>query len=396
MSTALDGIRVLDLSRHLAGPYCSMMLGDLGAEVIKVERPGVGDETRHWGPPFLDGESAYYLCCNRNKKSLTLNLKDERGVQIARQLAEQSDVLIENYRGGVLDEMGLGFEQLRKLNPGLIYCSISGFGHTGPDRDLPGYDFIIQGRGGYMSVTGERDGAPTKVGVAFVDLATALFACNGILAALFAREKTGEGQHLDMALLDSIVAMLANMGSNYLCSGEVPERWGSAVASIVPYQAFEAKDGYLILAIGNDSQWKRFCEAAGRGDLGEDDRFTTNPNRVTHREALVPMLELLLRERTVADWVTLCNRADVPAGPVNTIDKVFSDTQLQARNMVIHLERVDGTFVPMVGSPLNLSQTPVAMLLPPPRLGEHTDEILRDMLSLEEEEIADYKNNAVI
>jgi formyl-CoA transferase len=396
MATALEDIRVLDLSRHLAGPYCTMMLGDLGADVLKVERPGSGDETRQWGPPFLDGESAYYLCCNRNKKSLTLDLKTGRGVEIARELATRSDVLVENFRVGGLNDLGLGYEQLIKLNPGLIYCSISGFGHSGPDRDLPGYDFLIQGRGGYMSVTGENDGSPTKVGIAFVDVATAMFASNAILAALFAREKTGVGQHLDLALLDSVVAMLANVGSNFLCSGQVPERWGNAHASIVPYQTFEAADGHLILAIGNDGQWIRFCEATGRNELSADNRFGTNPKRVANREILVPILEDIFREKSVADWVSLCRSADVPAGPVNSIDQVFSDPQIIERGMRVDLDRQDGEAVPMAGSPLNLSQTPTSMRLPPPRLGEHTDEILHDELSLDEQEITNLHREAVV
>ena len=393
---ALDGIRVLDLSRHLAGPYCTMMLGDLGADVIKVERPGCGDDTRQWGPPFLDGESAYYLCCNRNKKSLTLNLKDERGIEIARELAVRSDVLVENFRVGGLNDLGLGYEELSKLNPGLIYCSISGFGHTGPDRDLPGYDFIIQGRGGYMSVTGDEDGSPMKVGIAFVDVATAMFASNAILAALFAREKTGVGQHLDLALLDSVVAMLANVGSNFLCSADVPGRWGNAVASIVPYQAFEALDGHLILAVGNDGQWKRFCGAVEREDLAVDERFGTNPERVANRKVLIPILDKLFQGNSVEYWVDLCRSADVPAGPVNSIDQVFSDPQVLERGMFQSLDRPSGETVPMAGSPLNLSQTPVEMRLPPPRLGEHTNEILIEELSLEEQEIRSLHNSSIV
>ena len=270
MAGALDGVRVLELSRHLAGPYCAMMLGDLGAEVIKVERPDVGDETRQWGPPFVGGESAYYLCCNRNKKSITLNLNDSRGTDIVRELASKSDVLIENFRIGGADQLGLGYAELKAINPRLIYCSISGFGHTGPDRELGGYDSLIQGRGGFMSITGERNGTPMKVGVAIVDAAAALFAGNAILAALFARERKGEGQHLDISLFDTQIALLANVGSSYLCSGNAPVRWGNAHASIVPYQAFQAADDFLILAVGNDGQWGRFlrgggCECVGGG-----------------------------------------------------------------------------------------------------------------------------------
>ena len=392
----LDGIHVLDLSRHLAGPYCAMMLGDMGAEVIKVERPGIGDETRQWGPPFLGDESAYYLSCNRNKKSLTLNLKAEQGIAIARQLAAQSDIFIENFRIGGLDAIGLDYAALKEINPRLVYCSISGFGHTGPDHELPGYDFMIQGRGGFMSITGERNGTPLKVGVAIVDLASALFACNAILAALLARGRTGEGQHIDIALLDSQIALLANVGSNYLCSGEVPERWGNAVSSIVPYQAFQAKDDYLILAIGNDGQWERFCAAAGVSAWSADERFATNPKRVAHRAVLVPMLEELFRQKTVAEWLQYCAGADVPAGPVNSLDKVFADPQTLARGMRVEMPHPTAETVLMAGTPLNLSGTPTQMRLPPPLLGEHTGEILTNLLSLNNETIADLRQNGVI
>ena len=396
IASPLEGIHVLDLSRHLAGPYCAMMLGDMGAEVIKVERPSIGDETRQWGPPFLGDESAYYLSCNRNKKSLTLNLKAEQGIAIARQLAAQSDIFIENFRIGGLDAIGLDYAALKEINPRLIYCSISGFGHTGPDHELPGYDFMIQGRGGFMSITGERDGTPLKVGVAIVDLASALFACNAILAALLARGRTGEGQHIDIALLDSQIALLANVGSNYLCSGEVPERWGNAVSSIVPYQTFQAKDDYLILAIGNDGQWERFCAAAGVSAWSADERFATNPQRVAHRAVLIPMLEALFRQKTVAEWLQYCADADVPAGPVNSLDKVFADPQTLARGMRVEMPHPTAETLQLAGTPLNLSGTPTQMRLPPPLLGEHTDEILTNLLSLNNETIADLRQNGVI
>ncbi len=392
----LDSIHVLDLSRHLAGPYCAMMLGDLGAEVIKVERPGVGDETRQWGPPFLGGESAYYLCCNRNKKSLTLNLKDEAGIAIVRQLAVQSDVLIENFRIGGLDAVGLDYASLKEINPRLIYCSISGFGHTGPDHELPGYDFLIQGRGGFMSITGERDGPPMKVGVAIVDVASALFACNAVLAALLARGHTGEGQHIDIALLDSQIALLANVGSNYLCSGDVPRRWGNAHSSIVPYQAFQAMDDYLILAIGNDGQWERFCAAAEVSAWASDERFATNPQRVAHRAVLIPMLADLFRQHPVAEWLQRCADADVPAGPVNALDKVFADPQTLARGMRVEMPHPTAETVRLAGTPLNLSGTPPQMRMPPPLLGEHTDEILTNRLGLNDKTIANLHRDGVI
>ena len=388
MGGALDGVRVLDLSRHLAGPYCAMMLGDLGAEVIKIERPGVGDESRHWGPPFFGGESAYYLCCNRNKQSLTLNLKHERGLTLARELARHSDVVIENFRVGVLDQLGLGYGDLKAINPRLVYCSISGFGHTGPDRELGSYDFLIQGRSGLMSITGEPDGPPMKVGVAIADVAAGLFACSAVLSALFVRERTGVGQHLDIALYDSQIACLANVGSNYLCSGEVPERWGNAHKSIVPYEAFQAADDYLILAIGNDEQWQRFCVAAGVAAWAKDPRFATNPQRVAHRETLISLLQGLLSGKTVAQWLQLCAEADVPAGPVNTIDKVFADPQTLARGMLLQMPHPTLGTVRLAGTPLNLSTTPTQIRLPPPLLGEHTDAILSRLLALDDRAIA--------
>ncbi len=396
MAGALDGVRVLDLSRHLAGPYCAMMLGDLGAEVIKIERPGVGDESRHWGPPFFDGESAYYLCCNRNKQSLTLNLKHERGVALAHELVRSSDVFIENFRVGVLDKLGLGYPQLQAINPRLVYCSVSGFGHTGPDRELGSYDFLIQGRSGLMSITGEPDGPPLKVGVAIADVAAGLFACSAVLSALFARERTGVGQHLDIALYDSQVAVLANLASNYLCSGEIPGRWGNAHKSIVPYQTFQAADDYLILAIGNDAQWRQFCVAAGVAAWAQDSRFTTNPERVANREALIPLLQELIRGKTVAEWLQLCAEADVPAGPINAIDKVFADPQVDARGMLVEMPHPTIGTVRLAGTPLKLSATPAEMRLPPPLLGEHTDAILARLLALDDRVIAELHRDGVV
>jgi formyl-CoA transferase len=396
MAGALDGIRVLDMSRHLAGPYCAMMLGDMGAEVIKVERAGVGDETRSWGPPFHGGESAYYLSSNRNKRSITVNLKDERGVEIVRALARESDVLIENLRAGRLEGMGLGYADLKALNPGLVFCSISGFGHSGPDRDLPGYDFMIQARGGFMSITGEQDGPPMKVGVAIVDIATGMFGCSAVLGALYAREKSGQGQHIDMALLDSQIALLANVGSNALCSDEIPGRWGNQHPSLVPYQAFEASDGYLALAIGNDGQWERFCNAAGVPDLVTDKRFATNPQRVVNRETLIPLLADVFREKLVDEWLSLCAKADVPAGPVNTLDKVFQDPQALHREMVKELPHSSAGTVRLAGTPLKFSDTPAEVRLPPPVLGEHTDEILRERLGYDDEAIRQFRRDGVI
>jgi len=295
----LAGVKVLDLSRVLAGPYCSMMLGDLGADVIKVERPKVGDETREWGPPEAGGESAYYLCVNRNKRSITVDLKSPEGQEIIRRLAKRSDIVLENYKVGTLQRFGLGYEDLKRVNPSIIYCSITGFGQNGPYKDRPGYDFIIQGMGGIMSITGEPDGPPMKVGVAIVDITAGLFACSAILAALYHREKTGKGQYIDIALLDAMVAWLANVGSNYLVSGEIPKRYGNAHPNIVPYEPFKTKDGtYINIGVGNDRQWKKFCEIAGLEHLADDPRFATNPQRVIHRKELIPIIAEKMLERT--------------------------------------------------------------------------------------------------
>lgn len=367
------------MSRQLAGPSCAMMLGDLGADVIKIERPIVGDETRSWGPPFAEGESAYYLCTNRNKRSLTVNLKDRQGTDIVQRLAEESDVFIENFRIGRLAEMGLGYEDLKKTNPRLIYCSISGFGHTGPDRDLPGYDFMIQARGGFMSITGEPDGPPTKVGVAIADIAAGLYANSAVLAALYARERTGEGQHIDTALIDAQVALLANVGSGALCTGKPPTRYGNAHPNVVPYQTFEASDGHLALAIGNDRQFTSFCQAAGAPDWPSDERFATNPQRVVNRDDLILEISSLFKQKTVSEWLALCAEHDIPAGPVNTVDKVFEDEQVRARSMLVEMDHPTIGTVRLGGSPLNLSSTPIEMRLPPPLLGEHTDEILGEL-----------------
>lgn len=396
MPRALQGLKVLDMSRQLAGPGCAMMLGDLGADVIKIERAGVGDETRAWGPPFVNGESAYFLCTNRNKRSLTLNLKDDRGAAIARRLAEQSDVMIENFRIGRLTEMGLGYEDLKPKNPGLIYCSISGFGHTGPDQNLPGYDFMIQARGGFMSITGEPEGHPTKVGVAIADIAAGLFSNSAILAALYAREKTGRGQHIDTALLDAQIALLANVGSSALCTGEPPQRYGNAHPNVVPYQTFPTADGHLALAIGNDGQWTRFCQAAGKPEWPKDARFSTNPQRVVNRDALIDLMIDFFKGKTTSEWLALCAENDVPAGPVNTVDKVFEDPQALARGMLVEMDHPTVGTARLAGSPMNLSETPVEIRRPPPLLGEHTDEILTEQLGCTVEEVDTLRRDGVV
>jgi formyl-CoA transferase len=384
----LNGIKVLDLSRVLAGPYCSMMLGDMGAEVIKVELPKLGDDTRHWGPPEAGGEAAYYLCVNRNKRSMTVNMKTAEGREIVRRLALQSDILIENYKVGTLKKMGLSYDDLRGDHPGLIYCSITGFGQDGPLKDKPGYDFMIQGLGGIMSFTGEPEGPPMKVGVAIVDITAGLFACSAILAALRHRDRSGCGQFIDIALLDAVVAWLANVGSNYLISGELPKRYGNAHPNIVPYEPFKTKDGsYVALAVGNDRQWLDFCRLAGLDDLAMDSRFATNPQRVLHRDTLIPLVAERMLEKTGEEWLCELDALKIPCGPINTLDKVFSHPQILARQMVTGVPHPTAGTVKLVASPMKFSDTPCGIWRHPPLLGEHTVEILQHELGYTEEQI---------
>jgi formyl-CoA transferase len=393
----LSDITVLDLSRVLAGPYATMVLGDLGADVIKVERPRVGDDTRHWGPPEAGGEAAYYLCVNRNKRSLTVNLKDPKGQEIIRHLARTSDIVIENYMVGTLDGMGLGYADLRKENPGIIYCSITGFGQDGPYKDQPGYDFMIQGMGGVMSFTGAPEGPPMKVGVAIVDITTGLFAVNAILAALRHREKTGQGQYIDMALLDSVLAWLANVGSNYLVSGQNPTRYGNAHPNIVPYEPFLTRDGaYIALAVGNDLQWQKFCELAALEGLASDPRFATNPTRVKHRKELIPIVAAAMLQRPAQEWLTELNRLRIPCGPINTLEQVFADPQVRFRGMVAEVPHPTAGTFKMVASPMKLSATPCEIRRHPPLLGEHTEEVLQERLGLTPEAIQSLRQERVI
>ena len=393
----LSDLTVLDLSRVLAGPYCSMMLGDLGADVIKVERPELGDDTRHWDPPSAGGEAAYYLCVNRNKRSLTVNLKEAEGREIIRELARKSDILIENYKVGTLDKMGLGYEEIKKINPGIIYCSITGFGQNGPYKDKPGYDFMIQGMGGIMSFTGDPEGPPMKVGVAIVDITAGLFASSAILAALRHREKTGVGQFIDIALLDSVVAWLANVGSNYLISGQLPRRFGNAHPNIVPYEPFMAGDGvYIALAVGNDPQWRKLCKLAGIEELAEDPRFATNAARVNHREDLIPIIQKKMLDRPAEEWLQVLDENKIPCGPINTLDKVFSDPQVLAREMVADVPHPTAESFKMVASPMKFTETPCEITRHPPLLGEHTDEVLKEMLDFDEERIASLQASGTI
>lgn len=374
----LTGIRVLDLSRVLAGPYCTMVLGDLGADVIKVEAPE-GDETRGWGPPFAEGESAYYLCVNRNKRSIIVDFKTEEGQRTIYELIKRSDVLVENFRPGTLARVELDFESVARRNPNLIYCSITGFGQTGPLRDKPGYDFMIQAMGGLMSITGEQDGEPMKVGVAVADLFAGQNAVIAILAALQARTQTGTGQHLDISLFDSQVAMLANVASNHLISGNLPKRYGNAHANIVPYQSFQASDAWFVVAVGNDRQFEKLCGVIGKWGLAGDERFGSNSERVKHREELISILKPSFLTRTAAEWLSLLEEAGIPCGPINTLDKVFSMPQVESRDMLIDMDHAMIGDLKLVGSPLKFSDTPVDYKLPPPRLGEHTEEVLKEL-----------------
>lgn len=372
---ALDGVRVVDLSRVLAGPFATMLLGDLGAEVIKVEPP-FGDETRAWGPPFLGPFSAYYLTVNRNKRSLVLDLKTDGGRAVLLDLVRTADVLVENFKPGTMERFGLGYDVLRRHNPRLIYVAISGFGQTGPDRALPGYDFIVQAMGGMMAITGEPDGPPLKVGVAVADLAAGFYAAIGILAALIARGRTGEGQFIDVALLDAQVALLANAAMNYLVSGEEPRRYGNAHPNIVPYQAFEAADGPMIVAVGNERQFTALCAAVGRPEWAEDPRFRTNADRLRNRKALVEALAAVFRTATRDVWIERLRAAGVPVGPVRTLSEVFSDPHVLQRGMRFALSHPAVGAVPQLGNPLKLSGTPVEYRLPPPLIGEGGEEAL--------------------
>lgn len=400
MAGALDGIRVLDLSRVLAGPWATQCLADLGADVIKIEKPGSGDDTRSWGPPFFESDNGdrmagYFMSANRNKRSVAVDMATPEGQEIVRRLAAECDILVENFKAGGLEKYGLDYASLAKVNPGLIYCSITGFGHTGPYKDRPGYDFLVQGLGGMMSVTGERDdrpgGGPQKTGVATADVFTGLYSAIGILAALHHRDRTGEGQHLDMALLDTQVAIMGNQAMVYLVSGEEPGRMGNAHTSIVPYEAFASKDGHIILAVGNDSQFERFCKVVGREELSEDERFRTNPRRVENREQLLPHIAAIMAERTTDDWVTLLEANRVPGAPINGFERVFDDPQVKARGIEKQMQRDGSGTEPTIASPIHLSKTPVEYKIAPPKLGEHTEAVLEEILKLSPEEQARLK-----
>jgi formyl-CoA transferase len=392
----LTGVRVLDLSRVLAGPYCSMVLGDLGADVLKVEQPGKGDDTRAWGPPWAGSESAYFLSVNRNKRSITLNLKSPDGQEIIRRLAAESDIVIENYKLGTLERMGIGYEQLREINPRLIWATISGYGLDGPYADKPGYDFAVQGEAGIMAITGEPDGDPMKVGVAIVDITTGLFASTAIVAALRARDITGAGQRIDANLMMSAVAWLANVGQNHLVSGQPAKRYGNAHANIVPYQAFRARDQYMTIAVGNDKQFQALCAIIGRPELGTDERFRINPLRVAHREELIPMLETAFAEKDAEYWLDACYKAGIPSGRINTVEQVFEHPQVLARRMLVEMPHPTADVLKMAGIPFELSETPGTIRLAPPLLGQHTEEILSQRLGASADEIERLRKDGVI
>ncbi|MDP2239846.1 MAG: CaiB/BaiF CoA-transferase family protein [Burkholderiales bacterium] len=407
MAGPLSHIRVLDLSRVLAAPWAGQNLADLGAEVIKVERPKHGDDSRAFGPPWLKspdgkdtGESAYFAAANRGKKSITVNMSKPEGQKIILDLARQCDVLLENYKFGDLARYGLGYEDIKKINPRLIYCSVTGFGQTGPYRERPGYDFMIQGMGGLMSITGERDdlpgGGPQRVGVPIVDIMTGMYASIAVCAAIAHRAESGVGQHLDLALLDTQVAFLANQAMNYLATGDVPGRLGNAHPNIVPYQTFKTSDGDIILACGNDNLFNKFCGLAGCQDLAQDPRFATNGNRVENRVALTPLLEAVFRTRTTREWVDALEAAGVPNGPINDLKQVFEEPQVIARGMKIELDHPTAGKVPLVASPMRFSATPVDYLNPPPTLGQHTEETLRTMLNMSPADIERLREGGIV
>jgi crotonobetainyl-CoA:carnitine CoA-transferase CaiB-like acyl-CoA transferase len=405
MTGPLAGLRVFDLTRILAGPTCTQLLGDLGAEVIKIERPGEGDDTRKWGPPYLkdaagrdSAESAYYLSSNRNKRSLTLDIAKPEGQALARRLIGRCDFLVENFKAGGLAKYGLAYDDLRNDFPGLIYCSITGFGQSGPYAKRAGYDYLAQGMGGMMSLTGEREGDPVKVGVGISDVMCGMYAVSAILAALHHRTKTGKGQYIDLALLDTQVAWLINEGLNYLTSGEVPLRRGGEHANIVPYNVLPAADGHVILAVGNNAQFRRFCDFAGAPELADDPRFRTNTDRVNNREALYRILPGLTRRKTQAEWVNGLAELGVPSGPVNTLDQVFADPQVRHRGMKLTMDydgARDGT-VDLIANPIRFSGTEIDYRYPPPKLGEHTDALLQELLDLSPEEIAKLRDDGAI
>ena len=399
----LENIRILDITRALAGPYCTMMLGDLGADVIKVERPGIGDETRGWGPPFVGkpygpypGESAYFIAANRNKRSLTVNIQSAEGQEIVRRLAGVSDVLVENYRTGDLDKLGLGYADLHSLYPRLIYCSVSGYGRTGPYAERPGYDAVLQAEGGMMSITGPADGSPSRVGIPIIDITSGMFAATAILAAVHARDITGEGQLVDISLFDSHLALLTNVASNYLVGGKPPRRLGNAHPNLVPYDAFSARDGWFVLGVANEKQWGQLCDVLERLDLKTDSRFAANRDRVTNREELSAALNQIFSQRDVDDWLRDLVKAGLPCGRINSIPEVFAHAQAKGREMTLESEHPTAGIVRLTGFPYKLSETPAEIHRPPPMLGEHTEEVLTAVLGYSSEDVSALRDKKAI
>ncbi|RUQ31149.1 CoA transferase [Peribacillus cavernae] len=392
---ALDGIQVLDLTRVLAGPYCTMILGDMGADIIKVEAPGGSDETREWGPPYAGDESAYYLCANRNKRAITLDLKSKEGKEIVKKLIIHADVVVENFKHGTMARLGLAYEDLKKINPKLIFCSITGFGQSGPYKDLPGYDFIIQAMSGLMSITGDEQSGPMKVGVAITDVVTGMYTAIGILAALNERDRTGEGQSIDISLFDSQLSTLVNVASNYLISEKVPGRLGNVHPNIVPYQTFETMDGKIVIAVGNDRQFKSLCTVLNLERLSTDNRFSTNPARVENRNALIDMLSEVIKRKTTTEWISLLNAYSIPCGPINDLKQVFEDPQVKERQMVWNCEHPTAGDIRFVGSPLKFSRTPAECKRHPPVAGEHTEEVLTH-LGYDPVEISNLKKDKIV
>ena len=395
-SDALSGVKVLDLSRVLAGPYCTQILGDLGADILKIERPKVGDDTRSWGPPFVGNTSTYFMSINRNKKSVCIDLKSSNGKEIIKQLAKQSDVLVENYLPGKLDEFGLGYEDLKIINPQLIYCSITGYGITGPYATRPGYDVIASSVGGLIHVTGPEDGAPCKTGVALTDLATGLYAHGAIMAALFQRQKTGVGQRISANLLSTQVSCLVNLGANYLMAGQEAKRWGTAHESIVPYQAFATSDGYLTVGGGNDRQFRELCHRIGCTQLSSDPKYLTNALRVKHRRELIDQLAEIMATKSNAEWINIFNGANFPYGPINSLSQVFTDPQVKHNRLVQEIDHPSAGTVKLVGPPVEFSGSGNRIRLPPPGLGEHTESVLQDRLGYSLTYIQELRNSGVI
>ncbi len=393
----LENICVIDLTRVLAGPYCTMMLGDLGADIIKIEVPGKGDDTRHWGPPFTKGgESAYYLSANRNKRSMTLNLKSEEGLEILKKLIAKGDVLVDNFKTGTLSRWGLDYETLQEIRPGLIYCTVTGYGYTGPYSSRPGYDLIVQATGGFMSITGPENGDPSRAGVAIADISTGMFAANAILAALYSREQTGKGQRIDMSLLDSQVALLSYAATNYFVSGSITNRLGNAHPNIVPYQSFKARDMHFVLAVGNDKQWEIFCKSINKPEWIDDEKYSTNALRVNNRKQLIDQLSKLFATQNAGYWLEIFDKVGLPSGPINELDKVFENEQIKSREMQIELPHSIDNKVTLLNSPIKIPTSPTKTHKAPPTLGEHTEEILKEKIGLDQDTVARLRNEGIL